>query len=376
MMKCTGCSACAVICPQNCIEMKMNEDGFLRPQVDIEKCSSCNLCNTVCVVNASENIRSLDDGVLYYAWSRSNETRLSTTSGGIAHEIALQGVKSKKCVVGVAFNKDLLKAEHIQCFDLSEIEKLKGSKYLQSDSENSFKKIVAWLKTDDEREAIIFGTPCQIQGMSNILERLRLRNRVTLVDIFCHGVPSMLLWENYLKWLEKEKKLDLSKLNEIQFRDKRYSWHNYFMHIWTKDKEYVSSREKDPFLKLFSMGVFNQKECFTCEFRNKSGADIRLGDFWGERFKEQEEGYSMVLVQTKRGKEIFRCLNNIIYEEVSILERYGQQHVDYEIPTNYKIGFDMLKNGASIKRLVKLYDPLTRRIARRIKCVVKKVLIK
>lgn len=51
--------------------------------------------------------------------------------------------------------------------------------------------------------------------------------------------------------------------------------------------EYIVGVDNDPFLKLFILGVVNQKSCFTCPFRNKTVADIRLGDYWGHRFQKK-----------------------------------------------------------------------------------------
>lgn len=45
---CCGCEACKNICPQNCIEMLEDEEGFIYPQVDKEKCINCGLCERVC----------------------------------------------------------------------------------------------------------------------------------------------------------------------------------------------------------------------------------------------------------------------------------------------------------------------------------------
>ena len=45
---CCGCEACKNICPQNCIEMLEDEEGFIYPQVDKEKCIKCGLCERVC----------------------------------------------------------------------------------------------------------------------------------------------------------------------------------------------------------------------------------------------------------------------------------------------------------------------------------------
>ena len=64
---CSGCSACASVCPKECIKIEYNEDGFLRPFTDEKSCIHCDLCEKVCPMERT-NAVSLDDGVLYAAW--------------------------------------------------------------------------------------------------------------------------------------------------------------------------------------------------------------------------------------------------------------------------------------------------------------------
>ena len=53
---CTGCTACASICPKNAIKMVANEEGFRYPVIDKEKCINCNLCSKVCPMLKQYNI--------------------------------------------------------------------------------------------------------------------------------------------------------------------------------------------------------------------------------------------------------------------------------------------------------------------------------
>ena len=46
--KCYGCAACSNICPKNCIEMKLNENGEWRPFVNSHNCIECQKCVKVC----------------------------------------------------------------------------------------------------------------------------------------------------------------------------------------------------------------------------------------------------------------------------------------------------------------------------------------
>lgn len=205
----------------------------------------------------------------------------------------------------------------------------------------------------------------------------KLRARVILIDIFCHGVPTFNLWKNYLIWLENKKKIKKTEIKKLIFRDKKYSWHTYYMHITCdNDKEYICSRKKDPFLKLFSMGTLNQKECFTCMYRNNSFADIRLGDFWGKRYQESEKGYSMVLTLSEIGEKIISSLKNIEKENIPIEERLGQQHNDYMLPDNYKKGFQLLDEDVDLQSIVNYYDPVLKRMIRECKQTIKKILRK
>lgn len=373
--KCSGCSACSVICPTGSIEMKLNKDGFIRPYINQEKCIDCKLCEKICIFNQKDKGKSLDDANLYSAWTKNCTIRETTTSGGVGYEIAKWAVDEGYYVGGVEFSYEKMKAQHLICKSVGEIEKLKGSKYLQSNCEYAIKQIIKILMKNIKQKVVFFGTPCQIAGLHNVLIRKKLRSRVVLIDIFCHGVPTFNLWDNYLIWLENKKKIKKTEIKKINFRDKKYSWHTYYMHIVCNDnKEYVCSRKKDPFLKLFSMGTLNQKECFTCMYRNNSFADIRLGDFWGARYQKSEKGYSMVLTLSENGEKIISNIEGIKKQNISIKERLGQQHSDYIVPNNYKKGFDMLNENINLQSIVNYYDPVSKRVIRECKEQIKRII--
>lgn len=373
MMKCTGCSACAIACPVDCITMERNEKGFLRPVVDEMKCIKCGLCDKICVLQENR-LKSLDEAKMYSAFSKDSVVRESTSSGGIGYCLAKNAFARGYMICGAVLNYQERKVKHIICESELDIEKLKGSKYLQSECFEAFEKIIYELKRNPYKKAMVFGTPCQIVGLDNVLKKNHLGERVVLVDIFCHGVPSQLLWSEYISLLDKKHKIKWEDVKEVIFRDKKYSWHSYFMHIKTNQKEYVCSRKTDYFLKLFSMGVLNQKECYTCKFRNSSAADIRLGDYWGKRYQNLEEGFSMVLLQTEVGKEFFDNLDDIETLRVPIEERLGQQHKDYEIPKYWDKGFELLLNGKSLRRIIMLHDPIYKVTLRNIKRKIKSIL--
>ena len=67
-----------------------------------------------------------------------------------------------------------------------DVEKLKGSKYVQSEMGDLYQA----LKKDvlEGLTVLFIGTPCQVAGVKNYL-RQEYDNLLT-VDLICHGVPS------------------------------------------------------------------------------------------------------------------------------------------------------------------------------------------
>lgn len=375
-MKCSGCSACAAVCPkENCIKIEYNADGFLRPVKDDTICVHCGLCEKVCPMNAAHGC-SLDECELYSAWADA-EGRQQSSSGGIAAVLAEYAVAHGYEVCGAIMDYNTLSVRH-KIFERGEdLKPLRGSKYLQSNVLPAFCEVLNRLKQFPQKKFVVFGTPCQISGFRNILEIYGWLDRVVLIDIFCHGVPSNFLWTKYMKWVTRKMKLNATgNIKSIIFRDKSYSWHEYFMNINGGGTAYVASREKDPFLKLFSMGVVNQESCFTCPFRNETSADIRLGDYWGERFKNNEDGVSMVLINGSRGLALLNAVSDkVTINRQDITDRFGQQHTDYDYPKYYEKSLELLKNSKSeFKDVIGLYESNFDRFKRRVKKIIKRML--
>ena len=72
---CTSCGGCAVVCPANAIVMVLNEQGFYRPVLDVDKCVDCSLCTKVCYkyddvkpYNIAEHKEILCNTEYYYFW--------------------------------------------------------------------------------------------------------------------------------------------------------------------------------------------------------------------------------------------------------------------------------------------------------------------
>lgn len=80
--RCCGCSACKNACPVNAIEMKADEEGFLYPNVDIEKCIQCGLCEKVCPVLNNEKYKKSEISPKAYIFRVNDKETLRTSNSG------------------------------------------------------------------------------------------------------------------------------------------------------------------------------------------------------------------------------------------------------------------------------------------------------
>ena len=101
--KCTGCTACFNICPNNAIYILQNEEGFYLPQIDEEKCVNCGLCTKKCPVLNTK--RNEPKNKCFVAYNKDLDVRKKSSSGGIFDILAKSVINSNGIVIGAAFDK-------------------------------------------------------------------------------------------------------------------------------------------------------------------------------------------------------------------------------------------------------------------------------
>lgn len=87
-----------------------------------------------------------------------------------------------------------------------------------------------------------------------------------------------------------------------------------FLQLLNKEKKtYINSKlsQGDMFYKLFLSDACLGKACYEkCKYKyDKSAADIRIGDLWGNAYKNNTEGVSAVSIFTEKGHEILNQCN-------------------------------------------------------------------
>ena len=314
--RCTGCSACASICPKGAIKLVEDDEEFKHPVIDQDKCINCGLCKRTCpVLNTNEN-SSLNN--CYVAYNKNDKVKKTSSSGGIFDAIARVILKENGIVIGASFN-DEMKLKHIAIEKLEDLEKLKGSKYLQSDLDNVF----SYIKENiSERKVLFVGTPCQVAGLHAYLKKDY--DNLVCIDLFCHGVPSPKLFSKYIKELENN--ID-SKVIKYNFRDKKTGWDTYSNTVtFSSNKEISELQSNNSYMRLFLSDIALRESCYNCNFKiGNKYSDITLGDFWGVQKYYPEmynkTGVSAIIINTEKGQQIFESIsNNLEYKECKLEE--------------------------------------------------------
>ena len=331
---CYGCGVCSTVCVKNIIKIHLNMDGFYEPYItDTSKCTDCGLCINVCSYSHQEislkNVRIKS----YAAWSNDEKVRLKCSSGGVGFEIGRTIIGQGYKVCGVRYNVDTNRAEHYVATNLKELIPSIGSKYIQSYTVDGFKAI------NIKEKYLVTGTPCQIDSFRRYIQKFRCEDNFVLMDFFCHGVPSMLLWKKYVAWAEKQ----VGKLTYVSWRNKftgwhdswamsidgektgeKVNWHDSYDLLMKEKKGYLNSRfsQGDMFYRLFLGDSCLGKACYEkCKFKyDQSSADIRIGDLWGNTYADNEYGVSAAVSFTEKGDELLhKCGCNLIEHPFEIV---------------------------------------------------------
>lgn len=320
---CCGCNACGDICGKKAITFNNDNEGFWYPEVDKNKCVDCGLCEKVCPILNSDNRTTFAESKVYAAYSRNEEIRIDSTSGGLHSTFANHFYENKGYVGGAIYNEDHT-CRHIISNKSEDLPKIRSSKYLQSSMEGQYSEVRSLLR--EGKNVLYCGAPCQIAALYNFLNKDC--DNLTTVDFVCLGVNSPKVFLKYMDMLEKKY---ASKAVEIKFKNKTFGWHNFSMRVnFENGEEYCEDRWHDMFfIGYLQWCNFARPSCYNCKFKdNPHKSDITLADFWGieklDKALDQDKGTSLVLVNTTKGYELFDSIkHNIIFKEFSFQDAIG-----------------------------------------------------
>lgn len=306
------------ICPKGCIAMEADIEGFLYPVTDNNTCIGCNACNRVCPVlkqrKTSKPLSFASRTKAYAAYYPDEDILANSSSGGAFTALASEILHSEGVVYGAAWEGDIVK--HIKIESISELNLLRGSKYVQSRVEMTFREIKEFLKQG--RKVLFSGTPCQIAGLKAYLPTL---SNLILVEIACHGAPSPKVLQKYFDELHLQYGEDI----KLDFRSKpNGDWRDYRVTAQTAGIQHFSENQKENvFMKGFLRELYSRPICHECPFKSgASGADITLADFWGIEYVlpdfPSKSGVSLMLTHSEKGEMLLSEIDYIKTQEVPV----------------------------------------------------------
>lgn len=359
---CCGCGNCSLVCSKKAVTLQLDNEGFLMPIVDDSKCVKCGKCFLFCpVLNQKEELKTNFGIQAYYGIAKDKKTLATTTSGGVATLLSKEIIKLGGVVYGCSYINSFQDVEIRRATAIDELDKFKGSKYVQANKGDIFHSI----KNDLENgiQTLFIGLPCEIAALKVFLKR-KYDNLYT-VDLVCHGPTSTYALRDYVKRYSKERP-DL--ITEFSMRYKNNDkWTPYYIYL-----KYNNGKiHKEIFWGSdfgFVFGRFGRKSCYQCSFKAENKySDITLGDAWGadkDIIKNNNTGISAIIINTVRGVELLKRTQSIQLIEAN-LDRivYGNPNLvkTRELSSERKIISSSIKKIGLHKTVCKL-KPIKRRI--------------
>lgn len=356
---CCGCGACFSACPVNAITMQSDKEGFVYPEIN-SNCINCGKCDKVCpVINCKPDNVFEQQG--YVVQNKNEKVLRESTSGGAFSVIAEYVIENGGTVYGAAFSEDNV-VRHIGVNRIEELYRFRNSKYVQSDSSHVYREIKDKLENN---EFVCFsGTPCQAEGLHCFLNKDY--EKLIIVDVVCHAVPSPLVFKKYLEY--KSSELKEEKIS-LLFREKYYGYMypNLCIHNSKDEIVYHNGIESDEMLRAFFSNICDRPSCYECKFKKRYRVSdytiwdcFNVSDFFPKI--DNNKGATRMLVHTKKGNKYFEIFKDkLIYKSINPDELVkGSKEMLKSVDKNdRRVDFFEDINNMQAKSVFEKYFPVT-----------------
>lgn len=340
--------------------MQPDEDGFLYPVMDADKCVQCRLCDSRCP-EVKDYSNNEPDQHCFIATTDKKQYYKESASIGICTMLSDYIVSNGGIVYGAYLDEKDWTVYHIGVSNKDGVQKIRNSKYVQSDTRNTYYEVKEHLK--NAKKVLYIGTPCQIAGLKAFINR-NYDNLYT-VDLVCHGVASpkfMPLEIGY--W----KRLFGDSLCNFRFRSKRVytltngGMVNFDISIEGKTKHIERFAASSPTYHCFAYSGDGKNHnlrlsCYDCPFKAQSRyADITVGDPWFIKehvikkysLKSHNTIRSLYSANTPKGVHLISKISSMLYQrEYTFEESFVQPAVKFvkrPVPPTRKEIYSRLEN--------------------------------
>ncbi len=313
---CCGCGACASVCSKGAIKMLPSEEGFLYPVVEDDKCVKCGKCVNTCPIIHHEWMDEKDSfNDCFVGYANEEDDVRESSSGGFFYSIAKTFIKNGGEVYGVAWNKTFDKTYYMCASNLEDLEKLRKSKYIQSEKGDVYTRIKKAL--DNNIKVLVSGCGCDLAALKNFLNG-NDRGLYT-VELICHGPTSPKYLREWNEYLSKKYKHDIVDL-EMRTKKNGCTAIPFRMRVVFSNGAVY---ERNYFDTAFGYAFSNAQRpsCYQCRFKSDKChvGDVTIGDAYGKLKRNDTYnifGTSVIIVNTNKGIELFGMANNFCSQQV------------------------------------------------------------
>ena len=340
-VKCTGCGACVNICPQKAISLTDGKSFFEYPQINQDLCIDCTLCIKTCPSN--KDIKSTYPKKAYAAISKDKKDRDSSATGG-ASSVFVNTILELNGVIYGCKEINYKNVIHTRIENVNESHLIKGSKYVQSFTGNTYSQV----KEDLNRGKLVLftGTPCQIAGLKSFLHKDY--PKLILVEIICFGIVPSCYLSDHIDYLCKKHSIDNNNL-QVYFRQKGETTADLkYGTFLFRNSELIKAfySPDDGYHFGFRQGYFLRENCFNCRYsKHERCSDITIGDFWGlgkNSMLNKYRNVSVLLLNTVKGEKLFEMTKiKFINEERPLSEAFKNPH--FNRPAQKPKGWDKIR---------------------------------
>jgi len=323
---CCGCNACGDVCPKEAITFKIDIEGFWYPDINKEKCIDCKLCENICPIINIKKIKKNDyprPAHTIAAINKNMRVRWNSTSGGAYSALAETMLEQGGYISGAIYNEGFTGVYNYISSNPDDLEKLRSSKYLQSNAEGLYKEIKRLLLRGEK--VLACGTPCQMAALRSFLHKDY--ENLIIVDFICRGVNSPKVYRAYLDSLEKKYN---SRVVYVKAKNKELGWRNLTRKVtFANGQSYYGVHMQDDFRRGYHTNVFCRPSCYDCKFKEFPRiADITIADYWGiekvDKNLDMNIGTSMILLNSNKGISYFeRVKDKLEYKETAFEDILG-----------------------------------------------------
>ncbi len=305
---CTGCGACAYICPSGRIDLVDFENEGIRPVLAADKCSNCSLCLAICpsvhstFLKMNHNWISRNWGPIAGIWeghATDPEIRYRGSSGGAITAIAAYCLEKHNMhgVLHVAQDPENPVGNRTRLsYSRSALMDAAGSRYSPASVCNGL-----GLVEKAPVPCVVIGRPAEIAALSNA-RRLRPeldKNIGLTISFFCAESPSTAGTNALLRKV----RIDPLWVSSVRYRG--HGWPGHFTLICKNGMPFdrrLSYRESWTILQAYRPWAAQMWPDGTGEL-----ADISCGDPWHIKPDPSSPGSSLIVARTKLGLSIVKA---------------------------------------------------------------------